>query len=178
MKGVIHQMFIDMNQHDPEIVDMTVFNGPDLYERKASLMMHSDCIIVLPGGVGTLDELWEAACNRSLQFYGMESVPICILNINGYYDGSIAQMQRTADEGLLYGPIESYFHVVSDPVEAVTWCLSQLKGRTPRSHNLLDTPHEKTVITTTKTVSTFHQWCLVGVVNCAFLVAAISRTKS
>ena len=99
--GVIHDMF-SVETEDGLIQEMIVSNGDTLSERKQMLVTNSDCIIVLPGGVGTLDELWESVCNKSLHLGGMEKVPICVLNYNGYFDGSIAQLERASKDKLLY----------------------------------------------------------------------------
>src|SRR5688500_2756186 len=66
VRGVIHEMFcVDGCEH-PHIVDMIKVNGADLWERKQLLLDHGDCVIVLPGGVGTFDELWECVSGKSL----------------------------------------------------------------------------------------------------------------
>ena len=119
--GVIHEMFV-VEEEDKRIQKMMVSKGDTLSERKQMLVSNSDCIIVLPGGVGTLDEMWEAACNRSLRLGGMEKIPICILNIEGYYDGSLAQLDRAFEDSLLYQSPGNYFHVETDPAAAIAWC--------------------------------------------------------
>ena len=44
----------------------------------------ADCVICMPGGAGTYDELWEIACERNV---GMSTVPVVVVNIDGFYDG-------------------------------------------------------------------------------------------
>ena len=56
--GVIHAKWI--GEEDMEGIDMVVVDGDDLQERKRQLSANADCLITLPGGVGTLDELFEA----------------------------------------------------------------------------------------------------------------------
>ena len=56
--GVIHAKWI--GEEDMEGIDMVVVDGDDLQERKRQLSADADCLITLPGGVGTLDELFEA----------------------------------------------------------------------------------------------------------------------
>jgi predicted Rossmann-fold nucleotide-binding protein len=61
-----------------------VTEGNNLQERKRLLWETCDAIIALPGGTGTYDELWEVACHNSV---GFGKIPICVMNINGFYDG-------------------------------------------------------------------------------------------
>jgi uncharacterized protein (TIGR00730 family) len=120
--GVIHSIFcVDTSEH-PTIKDLVVVGGIDLYQRKLELFNNSDCILVLPGGVGTFDELWDGISARSLGMKGMASKPICVVNIDGYYDGSLQQMNRAKQDGILYEDISEYFHVENDVESALTWC--------------------------------------------------------
>lgn len=76
----------------------------------------------MPGGVGTFDELWDCICGKSLGMKGMDHKPICVVNIDGFYDGFIMQLRRAYRDGILYGPAETYFHVETDAIEALNWC--------------------------------------------------------
>ena len=69
-----------------------------MHERKA--LMHDLCdgIIALPGGYGTMEELFEMLTWGQL---GLHNKPIGLLNINGYYDGLIELIQGMADKGFL-----------------------------------------------------------------------------
>ncbi|CAM9441848.1 unnamed protein product, partial [Ectocarpus fasciculatus] len=124
--GICHETFLPGNETAGLFTKLIVSTGPTLQDRKKSLYEHSDCIIVLPGGVGTFDELFETICLRSLRMSNFENIPICLLNINGFFDHTVAQMERAAADGVLYGEVPAYFHVTSEPQEAVDWCLSQL----------------------------------------------------
>ena len=55
-----------------------------MHERKRIMMEHSDAFIALPGGYGTLEELFEVLAWLQL---GYHAKPVCIVNIAGYYDG-------------------------------------------------------------------------------------------
>lgn len=119
--GVIHDKFT-VEEEDKRVNNMIVSSGDTLSERKQMLVDNCDCIIVLPGGVGTLDELWETTCNRSLHMGGMDRIPICVLNVDGYFDGCVAQLQRAYKDGLLYMQCEDYFHVETTAKDAMMWC--------------------------------------------------------
>ena len=125
--GVIHDMFV-VEEEDASIQTMLVSKGDTLSERKQLLVGNCDAIIVMPGGVGTLDELWESVCNRSLSLGGMEKIPICVLNLDGYFDGSISQLQRAGAEGLLYHSLDEYMHVELTASAALNWCTQTLEA--------------------------------------------------
>ena len=55
--GVIHEKFV-VEQEDQALSQLLVCQGNDLNERKQLLFDYGDCLIVAPGGVGTLDEMW------------------------------------------------------------------------------------------------------------------------
>ena len=70
----------------------------DMHERKAAFTRLSDGFLVLPGGVGTMDELWEAVSWAQL---GYHSKPVGILNALGFYDGLLAFNRHMADVGFV-----------------------------------------------------------------------------
>jgi uncharacterized protein (TIGR00730 family) len=61
-------------------------------------MKLSDAFIVLPGGVGSLDELAEVMANNQL---GLLNKPVGLLNTEGYYDHLIAWMNKAVNEGFI-----------------------------------------------------------------------------
>ena len=69
-----------------------------LAERKAYLIAHSDAFIALPGGIGTLDEVSEVMVANQLQ---QLDKPMLLLNIDGYYDAFLQQVERFKMDGLM-----------------------------------------------------------------------------
>jgi uncharacterized protein (TIGR00730 family) len=70
----------------------------NMHERKAAFTDLADGFINLPGGVGTMDEMWEAISWAQL---GYHNKPVGILNIAGYYDHLIAFNAHMADVGFV-----------------------------------------------------------------------------
>lgn len=68
----------------------------NMHERKKVMYMNSDAIVVLPGGAGSLDELFEVLTWRQI---GLHSKPIYLLNTDGYWDPLLALTQHVVDEG-------------------------------------------------------------------------------
>jgi uncharacterized protein (TIGR00730 family) len=58
----------------------------------------SDAFLIFPGGMGTLDELFEIVTWRQL---GLHGKPIAIMNINGYYDSLLKFLDHAVKQGLI-----------------------------------------------------------------------------
>lgn len=69
-----------------------------MHERKTKMNDLCDGVIALPGGFGTLDELFEMLTWAQL---GLHKKPIAILNVDGYYDALIVFVQTMVEKGLL-----------------------------------------------------------------------------
>ena len=102
--------------HKLELVNPRIENpiiAKTLLDRKDEFMKRSDAFIVLPGGVGSLDELAEIMANNQL---GLINKPVGLLNTEGYYDHLIAWMQNAVKEGFIS---EANFNdlIISDSCE-------------------------------------------------------------
>lgn len=73
---------------------------PDMATRKARMIALSDGFLSLPGGLGTLDELFEVLTWYQLNLHAK---PSWILNPNGFYDPLLAQLERMSAAGFLHG---------------------------------------------------------------------------
>jgi predicted Rossmann-fold nucleotide-binding protein len=98
--------------------EMLVARGKDLQERKRLLVQNADALIVLPGGPGTWDELWEMACARGI---GLSTLPIVCVNCDGYYDPFYDILVRAYEEQLTKCRPEELVHFVATAEEAVRW---------------------------------------------------------
>ena len=95
-----------------------IAKGNDLQERKKLLVKDADALIVLPGGPGTWDELWEMACARHIGFHSM---PIVCVNVEGYYDTFKAILKRAHEDELLYKDPHEIVHFEETPETAIDW---------------------------------------------------------
>lgn len=84
-----------------------------MQERKTKMNDLCDGVIVLPGGYGTLEELFEMITWAQL---GLHKKPIAILNINGFYDDLIKLVQNMVDKGFLK-QINQEMLLVSDSID-------------------------------------------------------------
>ena len=87
--------------HNLELVNPRLKNQiitKTLLDRKDEFMKRSDAFIVLPGGVGSLDELAEIMANNQL---GLINKPVGLLNTEGYYDHLLAWMKKAVEEDFI-----------------------------------------------------------------------------
>lgn len=87
---------------------------PDMHARKAAMAAHADAFVAMPGGFGTLEEIFEALTWQTLGFHGK---PVALLDTEGFYGGLRAQVARMVDDGLLKREVAAQLVVASDPVE-------------------------------------------------------------
>jgi len=93
--GVIPEALVrgEVANHDCQLTIVA-----NMHERKAAFTQLSDGFLVLPGGVGTMDELWEAVSWAQL---GYHSKPVGILNAFGFYDQLLAFNRHMAEVGFV-----------------------------------------------------------------------------
>src|SRR6201991_4545393 len=97
----------------------------DLAERKALLLARSDAVVVMAGGLGTLDEATEIL---ELRKHGLHDKPVVLLNTAGFYDGLTLQLRRMEEEGFLPMPLADLVLLADDAAGA----LAHLEGPGPR----------------------------------------------
>ncbi|MDR2087264.1 MAG: TIGR00730 family Rossman fold protein [Dysgonamonadaceae bacterium] len=96
--GVIPRFMVDKGWKHPQLNEVIVTKG--MHERKQWMAQHSDACIALPGGLGTLDELFEIIAWKQLDLY---SGTVVILNINHYYDPLLMLLKQGQKEQFIPG---------------------------------------------------------------------------
>ncbi|MEC8642383.1 MAG: TIGR00730 family Rossman fold protein [Pseudomonadota bacterium] len=81
-----------------------------MHQRKEMMYAESDAFIVLPGGLGTLDETMEITTWRQLDLH---KKPVIILNIEGYWDPLLAMLDSVVAEGFMHNGHLQHFETVS-----------------------------------------------------------------
>lgn len=89
----------------------TVIVTETMHERKKVMFMNADAIVALPGGPGTLDELFEVLTWRQL---GLHEKPTYLLNVAGYWDPLVALVRHQVAEGFADLSFLDYFETVAD----------------------------------------------------------------
>ena len=112
--GVIPQALVDIEVAHVGLTELhTVAN---MHERKAKMTDLADAFLALPGGIGTLDELFEA---WSWNVLGYHAKPFCLLNVEGFWDGLIEFMDHATDCGFLSRKRRAQLLVATTPDEAL-----------------------------------------------------------
>lgn len=94
--GFIPEFMKEVEWDHPGLTKLHVTG--DMAERKSGMMMNSDALVTLPGGCGTMEELFEAMTLKRLgKFLG----PIIIVNINNYYDHFLKFMEQMIEENFM-----------------------------------------------------------------------------
>ncbi len=95
--GVLPHFFDKHEVAHENVTEMIIVDS--MSERKEKMAELSDAFIALPGGYGTLDELFEVLVYSQLSIH---KKPVGILNTNGFYDALLQQLDRMRQEGFLY----------------------------------------------------------------------------
>jgi uncharacterized protein (TIGR00730 family) len=91
----------------------------NMHERKKVMFMNSDAIVVLPGGAGSLDELFEVLTWRQL---GLHEKPILLLNTGGYWDKLLELLDHIVAQGFADASLKTYLQAcatVSEVADAL-----------------------------------------------------------
>lgn len=107
------------NNSNGPLRKILIAGGKDLQERKRMLVEQAEGLVVLPGGPGTWDELWEMACSRHLGL--TRDLPIVCVNVNDYYAPFQQMLERAYEDKLIRLPPEQIVHFCSSAEEAVKW---------------------------------------------------------
>lgn len=87
-----------------------------MHERKKVMFMNADAVVVLPGGAGSLDELFEALTWRQL---GLHTKPIVVLNTQGYWTPLRALIAHVIDQGFADDTLGGFVTWVDTPDAAM-----------------------------------------------------------
>jgi len=89
---------------------------PHLQERKALMLRMSDAFLVLPGGLGTLDEFFDVATEAQL---GVHKKPVIVVNVDGYFDALDTLLRTTVRHGFAKEAIFNLYHLADGPEAAL-----------------------------------------------------------
>lgn len=108
--GVIprHLMGLEVGRRELDRLVVT----ETMHERKKVMFMNADAIVVLPGGAGTLDELFEVLTWRQL---GLHDRPVFLLDIGGYWQPLLSLVRHVIAEGFADGSLAEFLVPCADP---------------------------------------------------------------
>ena len=114
IKGIIPRFMVDVEWQHKDVEDMV--HVETMHKRKELMVQQSDGILALPGGTGTLEELFEV---MSLKKLGQYPHPIVVLNTDGYYDGLLQLTRKMVDEKFMRPVHNEMWSIVNTPEEVV-----------------------------------------------------------
>lgn len=112
--GVIPKVLLEWEAQHDGLTELMVVE--DMHVRKKMLYELGDAAIILPGGNGTLDELFEMLTWNTLQIHNKK---IALLNTAGFYDHLIAHMDQMSAKGFLYSNWRDRLLVCENPAAAI-----------------------------------------------------------
>ncbi|WP_172800597.1 TIGR00730 family Rossman fold protein [Mycobacterium sp. IS-1496] len=116
-KALVHREVADVDADELVVTDT-------MRERKQVMEERADAFLSLPGGIGTLEEFFEA---WTAAYLGMHSKPVVMLDPIGHYDGLLAWLHGLVDSGYVARGALERLIVVSDLDEAMEACAPRLQ---------------------------------------------------
>jgi len=121
--GIIPDKLNGLVEH-LELTELLVVK--DMHERKALMQNKADAFLALPGGIGTMEELFEV---WSWRYIGYHAKPVGLININGFYDDLMKFLSGMVGAGFLRQELFSDLVIAGNPADALDLLLK--KGSEP-----------------------------------------------
>lgn len=104
--------------HDDEIKHIkNTYLAPSIKERKNTIIEKADLILCLPGGIGTIDELFTSIESKRAKEHNL---PIIIVNINNYYTNLINQLNTMYQEGF-YNKNDKNYYIANNVEDVINY---------------------------------------------------------
>lgn len=112
VRGVIPQVLVDWEHQHEGLSELFVVE--DMHVRKRKMYELCDGVVILPGGFGTLDELFETLTWNQLSIHDKK---VFILNSDGFYNHLLLHMNFLNDEGFLWNDLKDLMVILNEPKE-------------------------------------------------------------
>ena len=116
VRGVIPQILVGWEHQHEGISELIVVE--DMHVRKRKMYELCDGVVILPGGFGTLDELFETLTWNQLSIHDKK---VFILNTAGFYNYLLQHLQLLSEEGFLWNELDGLFTVLNEPRELLSY---------------------------------------------------------
>ena len=123
--GIIPKALVEKEWANDKCTELHVVET--MHDRKRMMAERADSFLALPGGIGTLEELFEVWTWRQL---GYHDKPVGLLNVDGYYDSLIAFLNHSVTQGFMNDWLMSLVKISID-ADALLQELVQASGTTP-----------------------------------------------
>jgi hypothetical protein len=112
--GIIPRFMYELEWGHPHLTELRVVE--DMHERKRQMVEGADAIVSLPGGCGTLEELFET---MTLKRVGQFLNPIILVNTRGFYDRVVAALDHCIGESFMDSRHRDMWTLVNEPEEVM-----------------------------------------------------------
>jgi uncharacterized protein (TIGR00730 family) len=112
--GILPRFMDELEWGNRALTELRIVD--DMHERKRLMLELSHAVIALPGGCGTLEELFEAITWKRL---GLYFGPVVLVNVNRFYDPCVELLERTVAEGFMNPKHREMWCVVEQPEHAI-----------------------------------------------------------
>ncbi len=114
--GITPQLMVDKGIHDHLADELLVTQG--IRDRKAMMEDRGDAFLTLPGGLGTLEEIFEIIVGKQLRYHNK---PIALLNTAGYFDPLLAMIDHGIGQQFIKPQVRELYFVADTVEEAVDY---------------------------------------------------------
>jgi uncharacterized protein (TIGR00730 family) len=111
--GIIPQSLVDIEIADRASDELLITDG--MFARKAMMIDKADAFLTLPGGLGTLDELFEVWTTATL---GVHAKPVVLLDIDGFYTGLTGWLDTLSEQRFMHGNAMASLRVARSVADA------------------------------------------------------------
>jgi uncharacterized protein (TIGR00730 family) len=124
--GITPRLLVDLGATDEKCDELIVTET--MRQRKELLETRGDAFITLPGGLGTLEEIFEIIVGRVLGFH---SKPIVLLNIAGFFDPLLTMLDHGIEQKFIKARTREHWHVASTVEQAISYLLGNAASPAP-----------------------------------------------
>jgi uncharacterized protein (TIGR00730 family) len=127
--GVIPKTLMRQEVAHNKLTDLFVTDT--MHQRKALMAKHADAFLALPGGFGTLEEIFETVTWAQLEIH---TKPLVILNINGYFDHLKSFIEQCVSSGFIHPDNRELLRIETDVEVALDWLETQIAAKPREEH--------------------------------------------
>ncbi len=112
--GVIPNFLMDLELGHNDVTELKVVES--MHKREHILLTEAECIFVLPGGIGTIEEFMQAI---SWKYLKIIDIPIILININNYFQPLISMLEKSISERFMVETSRDLYYIADSVEEAV-----------------------------------------------------------
>ncbi|HEY0161433.1 MAG TPA: TIGR00730 family Rossman fold protein [Edaphobacter sp.] len=113
--GVIPEVLVDLEVAHRGLTELHITTN--MHTRKAMMGELADAFLILPGGFGTLEEMFEVLTWQALRLH---QKPVVLININGFYDKLLAFLDHCVEEAVIKPRVRELLLVANTVEDALT----------------------------------------------------------